>query len=115
MKKYLVVRGFEVETKLYTKEEIYKEFFGTYVNLGGWHRVENEEEAYELLMEERIDDYVVKMEFLEDFLEDYGKEDPLKKWKNEVKHKIYKGMRPNLELYEIGENQLKRVSNDYDL
>jgi hypothetical protein len=112
MNKYLVIEveeygeGFEVMQGFYTKEEIYEEYYGTYVNCGcdDWCRVKDEEQAYELLMMEFEDCFSIL-----EFLEKYGEECPLSVWKDEMKDRICHRLDPRLEIYEVLENGLKPV------
>ncbi len=110
-KKYLVIEveeyeGFEVMEGFYTKDEIYQEYFGVYVNCGcdDWRRVKDEEQAYEVLMREFEDCFSIL-----EFLERYGEECPLSAWKDEMKDRICHRLDPRLEIYEVLENRVKPV------
>jgi hypothetical protein len=110
MKKYLVIEveeyceGFEVMQHFYTKEEIYEEYYGLYVEYDdSYYPVKDEEQGYELLK----DAFEYEFDDIFEFLEKYGS---LEKWKEEMKHNnFHYRLDPRLEIYEVCENGLKHI------
>ena len=113
-KKYIVFIGDKAKSKIYTKKEVYEEFFSFFVNFGegAWNQVEvkNEKDAYKLMFKYEFDGiFNDVLKALEYFFRVYG---TLENWKAENKSKIYKATTGLVKIYEICENELKEVTNN---
>lgn len=116
--KYLVIENrhysYSVQNRLYTKEEILKEFFGVFMKYDEYDsyygRVRNIEEGIESIKEYLCNEYRFdeEEELIEYIIEEYGS---LEFWEKKViNENFFHGLDPRLDIYEIEKGgNLKRI------